>query len=55
MIQRILEEFFTGIIEDEADLNAAMSYIVSYGDKHKFIRTNHCPQYSNAEDLCLDD
>lgn len=47
MIQRILDEFFTGTIDDEAELNAALGYIVSYGDSHIFIKTSHCSWSNN--------
>lgn len=41
MIQKILENCFTGIIEDESQLNAALAYIISSSDDHKYIRTNY--------------
>lgn len=40
MIQKILENCFTGIAEDESQLNAALAYIISSGDNHEYIRTN---------------
>lgn len=40
MIQKILENCYHDA-EDEAELNAAIAYIVANGDKHEFVRTSY--------------
>ena len=40
MIQKILENCYSGA-EDEAELNAAIAYIIANGDQHEFVRTNY--------------